>query len=177
MSSRMVDGVAIPLPVAGHPGLDFCNTRAGWNGDEPKEYLRSPRVLVIWAREAGLITAQEAGRCRVTGDAAQAVLHRTIALRDAMYRISLGRSASSDWDLMSTETIAARASSHLIPGTPVTSPATWRLHHTGPELPLLAVAAVCAELVTGPLAGTVGACPGDGCGWLFSDPRHRRRWC
>jgi predicted RNA-binding Zn ribbon-like protein len=23
----------------------------------------------------------------------------------------------------------------------------------------------------------VKACPGDSCGWLFLDPRGRRRWC
>ena len=50
MSSRLVDGVAVPLPVAGHPALDFCNTRAGWGTARPKEYLQSPIVLAVWGR-------------------------------------------------------------------------------------------------------------------------------
>jgi predicted RNA-binding Zn ribbon-like protein len=45
------------------------------------------------------------------------------------------------------------------------------------DLPLLAVAWSAAGLLTSPAARTVGACPGDGCGWLFTDPRGRRRWC
>jgi hypothetical protein len=52
----------------------------------------------------------------------------------------------------------------------------------GPGLALfdplpLVIAGAAEDLLTGPLAGTVSACPGEGCGWLFSDPRARRRWC
>jgi predicted RNA-binding Zn ribbon-like protein len=46
---------------------------------------------------------------------------------------------------------------------------------TGLDLPLLAVAWAAADLLTS--TGTVAACPGTGCGWLFADPRGRRRWC
>ena len=209
MSSQLVDGVPLPLPVAGHPALDFCNTRAGWGSPTPKEYLRSPHALALWCREAGLITAVEAGRAvevgvveagrevnagramdagravearrvvtaghaLVPGDAGAAALQRALALRDALYRISLGGLLATDWALVSAEAAAAQAVSTLVPGTP----ATWQLSHARPpELPLLAVAVAAADFLTGPRAGTVSACPGVGCGWLFSDPRARRRWC
>jgi predicted RNA-binding Zn ribbon-like protein len=46
------------------------------------------------------------------------------------------------------------------------------------RLPLLAVADAAATLLAEPgRASAVHACPGRGCGWLFLDPRGRRRWC
>ncbi|MBO0870833.1 MAG: CGNR zinc finger domain-containing protein, partial [Micromonosporaceae bacterium] len=44
-------------------------------------------------------------------------------------------------------------------------------------LPLLAVAWSAAQLLTTLPPSAVMACPGPGCGWLFHDPRGRRRWC
>jgi hypothetical protein len=147
------------------------------------------------------------------GDAA---LRRALIFRDAFYRISLGGTAASDWELVSAEAAAARAVSVLVPGTPATwqlSPARLRLLDLSlpdpspsegspsegspsggspsgralaaravPGLALfdllpLVIAGAAEDLLTGPLAGTVSACPGEGCGWLFSDPRARRRWC
>ena len=55
MSWRLVDGLAVPDAVAGHPALDFCNTRAGWGSHSPKEYLVEPRVLTVWAAASGLL--------------------------------------------------------------------------------------------------------------------------
>src|SRR5262249_5068894 len=42
---------------------------------------------------------------------------------------------------------------------------------------LSAIAWSAAAFLTSPAAATVGACPGVGCGWVFADPRGRRRWC
>ncbi|HWD78470.1 MAG TPA: CGNR zinc finger domain-containing protein, partial [Kribbella sp.] len=47
----------------------------------------------------------------------------------------------------------------------------WEL----PEDPLYVVALKAGELVTGPSFEHVRTCPS--CGWLFLDPRGRRRWC
>jgi predicted RNA-binding Zn ribbon-like protein len=183
MSSRLVDGVPLPLPVSGHPALEFCNTRAGWGAATPKEYLTSPRALALWCREQGLITAAQAAAVAERSGGA-AVLDRAVALRDAVYRCALGHAGPGDWDLLSREATRARAASSLVPGpgpTPAAevAAATWQLDAevAGAELGLYAAAEAAADLVTGPLAGTVAACPGEGCGWLFSDPRRRRRWC
>ncbi len=180
MSNRMVDGVLVPLPVAGQAALDFCNTRAGWSSPQPREYLVGPEVLTVWAREAGLIGGPDAERLiaeakRAPGPAT-AVLNRALALREALYLAYLNRADAADWQLISTEAAAARSASVLVPGT-AGHPAGWRPATGGLDLPLLAVAEAAAALLTGRLAGTVSACPGAGCGWLFSDPRGRRRWC
>jgi predicted RNA-binding Zn ribbon-like protein len=180
MSSRTVDGVVVPLPVAGHPALDFCNTRAGWNSPQPKEYLVKPQVLTVWTREAGLLGKSDAERLIAeatrAAEPAAAVLARALALREALYRAFLNRAEPADWELISAEAAAARSVSVLTPGT-AGHPAGWRLVADGPERPLLAIADSAVGLLTGRLAGTVSACPGAGCGWLFSDPRGRRRWC
>jgi predicted RNA-binding Zn ribbon-like protein len=205
MSSHLVDGVPLPDAVAGHPALDFCNTRAGWGTPEPKEYLTDYRALALWTRDAGLLASdtvdallagpvapvggdhvdgghRDEGRDLVAGPAARQVLLYAIGLRDALYAAALGAGAGGDWSLLSRWAARARVASRLVPGTGG-GPARWLLDpgptdRTAPlELPLLAVAASAADLLTSPLAGCVAACPGAGCGWLFADPRGRRRWC
>jgi predicted RNA-binding Zn ribbon-like protein len=47
----------------------------------------------------------------------------------------------------------------------------------GLERPMLATAWAAARFLTSADLSTVHACPGVGCGWLFLDPRGRRRWC
>lgn len=161
MSSHEIDGVVLPDPVAGHPALDFCNTRAGWNFGPVREYLVDPGVLGVWAREAGL-TQETSG--------SPEVLRRTLAFREALYPVLIGQGTAADWELVSGEAVLARAHSRLVPHR-------WELLPAGPETALFAVALAAADFLTGPRASKVGACPGEGCGWLFSDPRGRRRWC
>jgi predicted RNA-binding Zn ribbon-like protein len=195
MSWHLVDGVPLPDPVAGHPALDFCNTRAGWGTPTPKEYLSGPRALRLWVAEAGLsvtTVAAEAGTATDTdgdldGDlddhAGRRALQRALRLREALYGAALGRADGADWELLSLEAAAARAAARLEPGP---DGARWRLRsgpgrlgaaHDPTLLALHAVAAIAEELLVSPLAGCVAACPGVGCGWLFADPRRRRRWC
>lgn len=195
MSWRLVDGVPLPDPVGGHPALDFCNTRAGWGTQAPKEYLTSVRALALWSREAGLLSGGVVADLLDTSanaSAQAAALLRAGALREALYACALGRGTDGDWALVSGEVAAARAASVLVPG-PDGAPARWRLAeglapahgpaaHTGAgagplDLPVLAVAVAAEELLTSPLGGCVAACPGTGCGWVFADPRRRRRWC
>ncbi len=194
MSWRLVDGVPLPDPVGGHPALDFCNTRAGWGTPTPKEYLTSVGALALWAREAGLLTPGDvqvvtSGAVRATAAARAAALLRAGALREALYACALRRGTPGDWALVAAEVAAARTASVLVPGSDQ-EPARWRLgllprgdrrpgaDGVGPlDLPVLAVAVAAEELLTSTLGPCVAACPGAGCGWLFADPRRRRRWC
>jgi predicted RNA-binding Zn ribbon-like protein len=181
MSSHLVAGVPLPDAVSGHPALDFCNTRAGWGAPAPKEYLTSPRALVLWAADAGL-TPPPGGETSdgETGDGAVA-LHRALRLREALYRCALGRGTDVDWQAVACEAVAARAASLLAPPAGATpGAARWVLDADGCDparLALHAVAAAADDLLTSPPAGWVSACPGAGCGWLFADRRRRRRWC
>jgi predicted RNA-binding Zn ribbon-like protein len=212
MSSHLVDGIALPDAVAGHPALDFCNTRAGWGSVAPKEYLVSWRALVLWVLDHDLIPADDAGRlldvranstnstgstgsagsagpassagsASSTGSAAStgstgevaAELARAIRLRDAAYRAALAVGTSDDWTLVGREALAARSRSVLQPSPD--GPAVWTPSGAAVTTPVDAVARRVEDLLTSPICTVVSACPGQGCGWLFADPRRRRRWC
>ena len=175
MSWRLVEGVPLPDAVGGHPALDFCNTRAGWGDPEPKEYLTAPAVLALWARENGLPAAGDAaGKEQDEREA----LERAVALREALYACALHHGTPAQWDLVSAEAAAARSLGRLVPGAGG-APARWEpASVAGPaRAALVAVAAAAGDLLTSPLAAVVAACPGEGCGWLFADPRRKRRWC
>ncbi len=197
MSWRLVEGVPLPEPVGGHPALDFCNTRAGWGLPDPKEYLTGPRALLLWVREAGLLPAAtvapllaatgtnpDAGVPGGAGPRWGRALRRALRLRSALYAVALGGLDRQDWELVSAEAVAARAWQVLLPGSdPAEGPGRWQPRPLaadlagGPCLVLAAIASAAEQLLTSPLGAGVSACPGDGCGWLFADPRGRRRWC
>jgi predicted RNA-binding Zn ribbon-like protein len=174
VSWRLVEGVPLPDAVGGHPALDFCNTRAGWGDPAPKEYLRAPGVLALWARENGLVPAARRD-CDTRADAE--ALGRALALRDVLYRCALGTGGGADWELVSKEASAARAASVLRPDGD--DGAVWAPRAgVGATVDALRAVALAAEdLLTSDLAAFVAACPGAGCGWLFADRRRRRRWC
>lgn len=167
--AREVDGLTLPVPLGGHPALDFCNTAAGWGEPVRKEYLRTYAHLVVWAREAGLLDPEAAARLRDADGAA--VLRRALALRDSLYAVLRDGERGAAWETVAREAERAAAASRL-------TPYGWRLAEgAGVSLPVLAAARAGGELVVSPEAARVRACPGRGCGWLFLDPRGRRRWC
>jgi predicted RNA-binding Zn ribbon-like protein len=166
--SYEVDGLTLPVQLGGHPALDFCNTAAGWGEPERKEYLASYRHLVVWAREAGLVGADAAGR--LSGGDGAGVLERALRLREALYAVCVGSSDDADWDVVASEVERAAATARF------SAPGTWTLPETE-EQPLLAVARAAGDLLASSEPQVVRACPGRGCGWLFLDRRGRRRWC
>ena len=176
MSWRLVEGIPLPDAVGGHPALDFCNTRAGWGGAQPKEYLTAPHVLALWARHNGLSDGTtDAATPAAPGE--DAALSRALALRDALYACALGRGDAADWRVVATEAADARAVGRLVgrPGAPARwAPATRQSPATAG---LWGVALAAEDLLTSPLAPFVAACPGAGCGWVFADRRRKRRWC
>ncbi len=193
MPWHLVDGTPLPDHVAGHVALEFCNTRAGWGSAEPKEYLVSSRAPVLWAADVGLRPIEDAGQSRPapacpTGDQDGEPVLRALALREALYRCALRSGDRAAWQLVGEAAARARQRAVLLPGGP-DQPASWQ---PGPEAGpgqgagpwqgaadkvVDAVALAAESLLTSPQALAVAACPGVGCGWLFLDPRHRRRWC
>jgi predicted RNA-binding Zn ribbon-like protein len=168
----VVDGLVLPVSVGGHPVLDFCNTRAGWGAPTPKEYLHSYPHLARWATENGLLAQPPPAPSTAAG---RAVLRRAIALRDALYAVLVSGEENDAWSTINREVRAAGAG--LAASVDGPAPAMWRLDPSSAAAPLAAVAWSAAGFLTSPAAGTVGACPGVGCGWVFADPRGRRRWC
>ncbi|ADB34888.1 protein of unknown function DUF1470 [Kribbella flavida DSM 17836] len=180
---ELVQGVVLPKPVGADPVLDFLNTRSEWTGRGParSEWLTSFETLVIWSGYVGLLSdagvfrliEQAAGR---PTDAARR-FEAALEFRADLYDVLTDTSATSSFDAV--QRVIARAAGHrrLLPLPTLHGlAATWDL----PEdlnLPLDQLALLSADLLTGPSRTHVRECPGDGCGWLFLDPRGRRRWC
>jgi predicted RNA-binding Zn ribbon-like protein len=177
---RLVDGFVLPGSIAGDPVLNFCNTRAGWGTAEPREYLTSYDHVAVWARDAKLISVVDATqlRRRARRDAAKAgeVLERILALRDAVYAACTDPHASPAWEAVAAEARAAGSVAALVPDAP--RGRRWRIPDTASlDQPLLALAWAAGAFLNSADLRLVGRCPGTDCGWLFLDPRGRRRWC
>jgi predicted RNA-binding Zn ribbon-like protein len=165
-----VDGLVVPIRLAGHPALDFCNTHAGRGEADAVEYLQSYDHLAAFAREAGLIET----RPRASASEGEAILDAAKELREALYSLCVSGHDTGAWSTVAAHVQAAARAAVLAPGTP----ARWTLPpDTGAALPLLAVAQSVGDLLLAVDLADVRRCPGRGCGWLFLDPRGRRRWC
>jgi predicted RNA-binding Zn ribbon-like protein len=165
----MVDGLPMPAIVAGHAALEICNTRAGWSGGaETHEYLLSYHHLAVWARHAGLTPVV----AHASPAAGARVLDRALRFRAEYYAALTG--GAPDWTFIDAET--RRTGAGLAPDPHGQAVAVWDVGDDA-ELPIRAIVHAAAGMLTSPVSRQVSACPGAGCGWLFHDPRGRRRWC
>jgi predicted RNA-binding Zn ribbon-like protein len=162
------------------PALDFCNTLAGWNGGDEREYLETYFHLVVWARDAGLV--DDAAAAALRDDAAsdsrvaERQLRRARALRRALYRACADPDDVTAWDAVGREARVAAAHAELRHGRPPGR--RWSVSaEVGLARPLLEVAREAGALLATTELGDVKQCPAAGCGWLFVDSSGRRRWC
>ena len=179
MASVVVDGLVVPISVAGHPALDFCNTRAGWGGPRPKEYLHTHAHLTVWARENGLVAGARGRRAAPRRRARPGRGRRGrgpgggVPRRAARGAARAGR-GDRDWARVNREVRrAGAAASALRPGPPADVVVRRR---PGPS-PCSRSSGRRRRCSPRRRRGRVAACPGTGCGWIFADPRGRRRWC
>lgn len=170
----MVDGWRMPALVAGDPALEICNTRAAWTGgDDTHEYLLSYGHFAFWARYAGLLPIV----AQADPQRGASVLDRALRFRSAYHAALTG--GTPDWDLLDREIRSLPAGLAPAPASPGAwdlGLATWDFGADA-EAPLRAVVHAAARMLTSPQSRQVRSCPGVGCGWLFHDPRGRRRWC
>ena len=173
----MVDGLRMPAIVAGDAALEICNTRAAWSGGaETHEYLHTYQHLAIWARHAGLTPDVSSALAVSPEDVSSAdgeqVLGRALAFRREYYAALTG--GQPDWALIDDE--VRRLAPGLTPDPTGTAVAAWDLGRDTDQ-PLRAIVQAAARMLASPASHQVRSCPGVGCGWLFHDPRGRRRWC
>jgi predicted RNA-binding Zn ribbon-like protein len=161
----------LPKPAGGHPALELCNTLAGWNAPTQSDWLTDYRTLAVWAEFTGLVPA--AADLPATSRAAPGVLDDVRAFRAALYGLLL---EGTGFRAVAARVDEANALRRLTAG-PDGSASLAIPASRDVRLPLHAVAIAAADLLTRPERATVRACPGQGCGWLFLDPRGRRVWC
>jgi predicted RNA-binding Zn ribbon-like protein len=174
-----VSGFELPARLSGHPTLDFCNTRAGWRDGPPVEYLQTYEHLAVWAGFEELLEPSHVDRLAAAAAhsprRADAILERARALRTSLYELLADPAAGREPHVLETELRAATAAVRL---STADTAFLWQIEATtGLEAPLAATAWSAGQLLTTVDLRHIHACPGTGCGWLFLDPRGRRRWC
>jgi len=175
--------------VGGRLCLDFVNTVDGRRkdssllGDKLKDYSD----LVAWSQHSDIITATETARLikesKQKPAASNAVLHRAVALREALqhiFKATVMKSApqSIDLETVNDELLKARKNERLI-STADGFQWRWTDSETALDRMLWSIAQSAAEfLMTGDLS-RLRECGGEKCGWLFEDTsRNRsRQWC
>jgi predicted RNA-binding Zn ribbon-like protein len=178
VTSHLVEGRPLPDAVAGHPALELCNTRAIWGSESPKEYLHDYVTLLLWAREHQVLTPAETAALRSAGErdpvGAQDVLRRVIDLRDQLYAV-----VTSATDPVAEASLHAMVAEAAVVSTYRRRPdGTLQLDGgAGVAVPLHRIALVAHDLLAGHGVADVLLCQGEGCGWVFLDPAHRRHWC
>ena len=189
MRFSFLSGGALPL--------DFLNTVSWHIGPNPVDHLETYADLVDWAAQAGLVGEETAAALRAQD--APEVLAAAVELREALFRLIRRKIASAadaepvranggepvrpdggqagpppaDTDLEVVNVRLREAFHHL-----VLSADGWTWDDDGdPGRVLWPVVRQAAELLAAPDAARMSICQADACGWVFLDPRHRRRWC
>ena len=185
--------------IGGRLCLDFVNTVDGRKNDSSPgkskplnslllgDKLKDYSDLVAWSQHSGIVTAADSGRLlkesKQRPAAANAVLHRAIALREALHHIFKATVMESgppsiDLETVNVELLKARRKERLI-----RTDNGWRWKLIGGESALdrmlWLIAQSAAEFLSTADLSRLRECGGEECGWLFEDTsRNRsRQWC
>jgi predicted RNA-binding Zn ribbon-like protein len=186
--------------IGGRLCLDFANTVGGRRASSSISkksidayVVREDRLvdyydLLAWSLRVGLLTDAAAKRlareARLREAEAAAVWERAVALREAVYRISLAVISQTqprikDLELLNRE--LAIAHDRLILARGEEGNFVWKWNKTKDTLDqmLWQIADSAAEMLTASDLTRLRQCGGDNCGWLFEDTsRNRsRHWC
>lgn len=180
------DGDTIEL-VGGQLCLDFANTVGNHKGADPHEHLGSYSALLAWGRHAGVLTDENARQLAASAsrhpEEAQRVYVRSIALREALYRIFSCVStqiALRPADLAILNKVLSGAMSHArIVKREDGFQWGWQTGDRPLDQILWPIARSAADLLTSSDLALVRECDNETCGWLFVDTskNHSRRWC
>ena len=174
--------------IGGRLCLDFVNTVDGRKNDSLLgDKLKHYSDLVAWSQHSGIINVGETARLIKESEqrpaAAINVLHRAIALREALHHIFKATvmervPQSIDLETVNDELLKARKNEGLVSADKGFR-WKWLGEDTALDRMLWPIAHSAAEfLSTGDLS-RLRECGGEECGWLFEDTsRNRsRQWC
>ncbi len=175
--------------TGGQLALDLANTvsRRG-DPERRKEHLESYRDLLVFARQAGVISPRQAGELHNYAEQRASQARRSfkeaIQLREAVYRafsaVAQGKPASAaDLQLITDSALKALQHRSL---SRVNGGYRWEWEMKGSNLLdriLWPMSQAAADLLTSEQLRIVRFCEAPDCEWLFLDhSRNRsRRWC
>jgi len=165
-----------PLFLAGHPALDFLNTRMRRNG-QLFDFLQSDENVLNWLRRAGFPVV-----ARVPSNFdREAILNCARSLRENIRLLIEKRKAGSRGDASVLNGFLAAAVSHLqLVWREPCPPKVKRVRREeSPAAILGPVAESAADLLVAPDFRFVKRCEDETCVLWFWDQTksHRRRWC
>lgn len=186
-NATQVSGLALD---AGKLCLDFVNTIEWHASEQPVEYLNQYADLVAWARLAGIVDEAGGGALLRAAEeqprAAERVLARAVAVREALFRIFTAdeaKIAADDLSLFNGELRSALAQQVIARAgedDSVRFQWQWVERKEALDRVLWPVVRSAADLLTSDELARVKMCEDDrGCGYMFFDTsRNRsRRWC
>ena len=173
--------------VGGRTCLDFVNTGSQRRLGPFGEKLHAYDDLLDWAVQAEALTEEEAAhlRSRAAKDpaAAEAVLERGRALREAIYRVFAARQAgeelpAEDLRVINEEHARAAVNRVLTPGGIGICNFEFATYDAL-DRPLWPVAVSAVNLLASEDTARVKECGTENCNWLFLDTskNRSRRWC
>jgi predicted RNA-binding Zn ribbon-like protein len=173
--------------IGGAICLDFANTIHDSHATDKGEELQSMPDLLLWAREAGLLSATRhahlALRYKRAPRESAAVLHDAVRIRDLLLGVfaAVARgSGVSPHRLLELNSALSRSPARLrLRKREGSFAAEWTSASSGVQQVLFGVLSSAAELLASDRLGRVRECANADCTWLFVDEsRNRsRRWC
>jgi predicted RNA-binding Zn ribbon-like protein len=163
------------LFLAGHPALDFLNTRMRLNG-ELVDFFRGDEDVLDWLRQAGFPAPKAAGQLQ-----RRSLLRAALRLRENFRALLEKRKAGRRGSVAVLNSFLAAGPSHpkLVWNAP-RAVSVERIRGQGTAEAILApVAESAAELLATGNFALVKHCEDETCVLWFADQTkaHRRRWC
>ena len=172
--SPKVLGKTHTLFLAGHPALDFLNTRMKKDGDLV-DLLESDHDVVIWLRQAGFPVASTNGKL-----APPSLLHSARRLRENIRSLVEKRKAGrrGDPSVLNQFLAASQSYPKLVWNKSSLLVDKVRRQDTAGSI-LAPIAEAAADLLATADFKLVKHCEGESCVFWFCDQTrsHRRRWC
>ena len=166
--------------------LAFVNTRSGRATDAPTETLVSFDALLSWARDAGLLKADEADRlalrARRRHNDAERVVAQARELRELLHDTFTQTTEGQAPAAATLDQLSGHLSGWFRHGRlAVAGEALQWIYAGGDDLDrvLWEVARTASRLLTSPTLARVRPCAAHDCGWWFLDDTKNgsRRWC
>jgi len=166
--------------------LSFANTLSARPTPSPVERLVSYDAFLAWAREAGLLKADDverlAARARRRAADGVRVVERARELRELLHETFTATSTGRAPKIATLSALSAQLSAWYPHGRLVSAGESLQWAYDGEddlEQPLWEISRAVSRLLTSPRLSRVHACAAEDCAWWFYDDTKNgsRRWC